>query len=502
MKKFATVLAGLFLFVCAFASEQERFSIPVGGMRLIDFPFSIENYRISSKGKISVEEVSPKQLRIIGQSIGECSLSISGGNTERSYNISIVSNISSIMKRLRNDLESVPELDLSINGDYIVIRGTVSSPENWKTLQKVLSLYDKSVNNFAVFRPAAETILGMKRALQNAGFVFCAEGKQPAVGELSMQMNDNSIIITGELHSQTQIARIKQIMSTYSWLAFDGKASAEKGQVNAILNLTVVETPLQVEVVYVGITEEDLTNLGGGSVSGNANLGILYDIVAGKATSKTASFGGDMNATLNFLQKNGVSRIYKAGHVSFTNSTKGTLHTGGTIHAKVSGGDNGDVKNINYGLQISVTGTLISENMVRMELQLSNSHLSPASGGDYNQTTDSTNQTIICELDRTMVLAGAKSITEKTSLSGLPILRNTPVLQWFVATDDSTKSETRLLILVCPRKVQFNPDVQITIPVSDETAPTYRDAKRPNAVRKEENKRYRGSLNWLNWFSW
>ena len=502
MKKLLTIFAGICLFATAFAAEQERFSISVGGMRLIDFPFSIENYRVSSKDKVSVEEASPKQLRIIGKSIGECSLSISGGNTERNYNISVVSNISSIMKRLRNDLETVPELDLSINGDYIVIRGTVSSPENWQTLQKVLPLYDKSVNNFAVFRPAAETILGVKKALQNAGFVFCAEGQNPPLGELSMRTTDNAIILTGEMHSQTQIGKIQQILATYPWLALNGKASAEKGQVNAILNLTVVETPIQVEVVYIGITEEDMTNLGGGSVSGNASLGALYDIIAGRAASKTATFGGNMNATLNFLQKNGINRIYKAGHVTFTNSTKGSLHTGGTIHTKVSGGDNGDVKTINYGLEISATGTLISENKVRMELTLNNSHVTPAANGDYDQTTDSTSQTVICELDRTMVLAGAKSITEKTTKSGLPILRNTPVLQWFVSSDDRTNSENRLLILVCPRKVQFNPDVQITIPVSDETAPTYRDAKRPNKVREEEGKRYRGSLKWLNWFSW
>ena len=126
MKKFIFCLVSVFLCTGIFAAEQERFSLSVGGMRVIDFPFDIANYRISAKGKISVEEMSSKQLRIIGKSIGECCLSITGGNTERNYNISVVSNISFILKRLRNDLESVPELDLSINGDYIVIRGTVS----------------------------------------------------------------------------------------------------------------------------------------------------------------------------------------------------------------------------------------------------------------------------------------------------------------------------------------------------------------------------------------
>ena len=109
---------------------------------------------------------------------------------------------------------------------------------------------------------------------------------------------------------------------------------------------------------------------------------------------------------------------------------------------------------------------------------------------------------MFCDLDKTIVVAGSKKIAQDTSKSGLPVLRNTPVLKWFVSEDRDSTTETRLLILACPRLVKSNPDVQIEIPLDQETAGTLRDAQTDNKVREEENKKHSGWLNWLNWFDW
>ena len=82
------------------------------------------------------------------------------------------------------------------------------------------------------------------------------------------------------------------------------------------------------------------------------------------------------------------------------------------------------------------------------------------------------------------------------------MLRNTPVLKWFVSEDRNSTTETRLLVLACPRLQKYNPDTEINIPVSDQTATTYRDAQKDNKDRKEEEKEHSGWLNWLNWFDW
>lgn len=490
--------------LCAFSSEQERFTIAVGGIKVIDLPFVMESYRISAKDKIAVEEVSKKQLRITGKVIGESNLSISGGGMTKSYNISVTGNIGNILKRLRNDLDGVPELDISINQDYIVIRGTVSNPANWELLQKVLPLYKNDVHNFAEFRPSAETVLNLKKMLVEAGFVFCKEGETPEIGQLSLQVSRDAVIISGEMYSQNTIQQINQILATQTWLAVDGKPAKDKGQIRGIINLSVVETVLQVDIVYVGIASSESKRIGTDKVpTGNMNLGGLYDLIAGKG-SGTATFGGDMNATVKFLAQNGVSRTYNAGHVSFSNNDPagGMLHTGGTVSVKVSGIENGSLQDIQYGLKIKVTGGMVSPSRVKLNLDLENTSVITSKDDTFSRSVDSSKQAVLCELDKTIVVAGSRKIGQDTQKSGLPVLRNTPVLKWFVSEDSDSGNETRLLIMACPRLVKFNPDVQINIPLDQETAPTYRDAKRNNNERIEEEKRYRGWLSWLNWFCW
>ena len=487
--------------VCA--DEIEKFSISVNGVKHITLPFALERYRVSPKDKVVVEEVSKTQIRVVGKKIGEANLTVSGAGITKDYIITVKSNIGNILKRLRSDLDSLPELDLSINDNYIVIRGNVSNPLHWQHLMKVLPLYGSNVHNFAVFQPAAETILDLKKILMESGFTFTQPGQKAKPGELSLVISSNNVVISGELYSKDNVEKVKRILNMQPWLAIDKAPDKEKGQIQGIVNLSVIETVLQVDIVYIGISESEAKNLGTNSSPAlKAGFGILYDLISGKGSGKTAQFGGNMDATVNFLAANGVTRKYSAGHVSFANNGTGTLHTGGTVSVKVSGVENGSLQDINYGLQISVTGELLSEKRVRMKLSLSNTSAITSDGQSYTRETDTTNQTVLCDLDKTVVIAGSRKIEQQTKKSGLPILRNTPVLNWFVSADNDSENTTRLLVLACPRLVKFNPDVQINIPLEQETAPTYRDAKRNNNERIEEEKRYRGWLSWLNWFSW
>ena len=51
---FAFSLFLLMLCGAAFCADQEKFSLTVGGMKVIELPFSLESYRVSAKDKIAV----------------------------------------------------------------------------------------------------------------------------------------------------------------------------------------------------------------------------------------------------------------------------------------------------------------------------------------------------------------------------------------------------------------------------------------------------------------
>lgn len=487
-------------------ADAERISMIIGSTKSIQTPFVIESFRIipGKSDKVKVE-AGESQLRIVGCAVGEVTLVVSGGGMQKDYIVTVKSNLAKTLKKLRTDLDSLTELDISINEDQIAIRGTVTNPEHWKHLMKVLPNYSSQCVNFAVFKPSAETVLNLKKLLQEAGFQFCEPGQKTAVGQLSMQISSDAVVLTGELYSQKDLDKVMQLLATQPWLDIGGQGDSSKGRVRCMTSLSVVETLLQVDIVYAGIVLDNSDALGSNSTPTlSGSFGIIYDLVSGRGTGKTAQFGGNMDATVGFLTSNGVTRTYNAGHVTFANNDPkgGTLHTGNTVYVKVNGLENGSLQNIKYGLEIKVTGGLVSPNRAKLTLDLKNSSLVSASEDSYNLQEDTTSQTVFCDLDKTVVIAGSKKISQATKNSGLPILRSTPVLKWFVSSDVDNLSEITLLILACPRLVKANPDVQIEIPLDQQTAPTYRDSKRNNKERMEENKRHRGSLGWLGWFNW
>ena len=503
MKKYTILLIVFFSMLQVFA-DSEKINMIIGTTKSIQVPFVIDSYKlIPAKTDVIKVEASESHIQIMASAIGEVTLLVSGGGIQKDYTISVRSNLAKTLRKLRSDLDTLTELDITTNEDQIVVRGIITNPEHWAHLMKVLPNYSGKCVNFATFKTSAETVLGLKKMLTEAGYVFSSHG-QNKIGELSMSMSSDAVVISGEMYSQKDVDRIKQLLSTQTWLVIGGKTDPSLGKVQAIVNLTVVESVLQVDIVYVGISETDSKSVGSNTIPvGSFSAKGLYDLVAGKG-SGSAVINGNMDSTVKFLAANGISRTYHAGHVSFANNDPqgGTLHTGGTVYVKVNGVENGSLQNIEFGLKIKVNGGLVSPTRTKLTLDLKNSALLGADGNSYTLSEDSTKQTVFCDLDKTIVIAGSNKIGQDTSKSGLPVLRNTPVLKWFVSEDRNSQTETKLLVLACPRLVKFNPDVQINIPLEETTAPAYRDAKRDNVVRQEEGKRYRGWLSWLNWFSW
>lgn len=503
MKKIIAFLLAAATASCVWA---EQVSMVVGSTKTIRTPFVIESYRlIPAKTDIVKIDASESTLRITANKTGEVSLSLSGGGIVKDYTVSVKSNLAKTLKKLRADLDQLTELEVSVNEDQIIVRGTVSDPDNWTHLMKVLKYYD-GVANFARFKVAPQTLINLKKMIADAGFVFADEGTKAEIGQLSMSVSSDTVIITGELYSESDVNRIRQVLASQTWLSVGSKPPANSGKVYGIVNLTVVETVLAVDIVYAGVSVNEAEKIGSEGVpSLSLGAGVIYDMIKGSASgNRSATIAGNMSQTVQFLAKNGVTRLYSAGHVSFNNNDEkgGELHTGGTIYVKVNGIENGSLQNIEYGLKINVSGGLVSPTKAKLKLNLENSTVVGSDEESYSLLEDSTSQTVFCDLNKTIVLAGSKKISQDTQRSGLPVLRNTPVLKWFFGQDTDSQDEVRLLILACPRLAKYNAETQIEIPLENETAPTLRESKTDNNKRIEEKKKYTGVMYWMNWFTW
>ena len=484
------------------AAEPVKIGMVVGSTKSITVPFAIETYRVIPKNDKVRVEATDTQLRIMADAVGDFSILVEGAGLKKEYVVSVKSNLTKILRKLRTDLDALTELDISINEDEIVLRGTVTNPEHWNYLETVMAGYSGKVVNYAVFRPSTQTLQNLRVMLEKAGFKFAKEGEVPKTGELSMTISPDAVTLTGELYSAAEIGKIRQVLATQTWLSTDGTGDASKGHVRGIINLSVVETILQVDVVYVGVSDADMDRLGSPSVpSLNFGIDYLYRMLSNHGTqSKTATFGGNMDATVTFLAKNGLSRNYNAGHVSFSNNDPegGKLHTGGTIYAKVNGVENGSLQNIDFGLMMTVKGGLVSPTTARLTLDLENSYLLGSGDDSYTVSRDTTKQTVLCDINKTIAVAGSQKIAQDTQKSGLPVLRNTPVLKWFVSDDSNQQTASRLLILVCPRIQSAATSPQIDIPLEKETGKAFSDVQKD--TKEELDNRGRKSGGWFDWF--
>ena len=157
---------------------------------------------------------------------------------------------------------------------------------------------------------------------------------------------------------------------------------------------------------------------------------------------------------------------------------------------------------IPYGFEIKTKGGLVDGNSVEVDFDFSMSGVTKTDSSGYDRHEEISQQKIVCPVGKTTCISGFKSLVDtRTSPSGLPVLRNTPLLNWFLADSGYDIADRRLIIMVCPEIVDnsqdgnLKVDEEINIPVKTEGVKT-------TAQREEERKPFSGFWYWLNWFVW
>lgn len=484
--------------------EEERISIRLGEIEILNLPFTVENFKATNSDIIRVEATSEDILRVIAVGEGTCDLHVSGTDVSIIYHVVVTDNIREIFNAFRKDIDTIPELNVSVNFKRIVVKGEVSSIRNWELLQKVLKAYGDHCLNLAEFRPAPEVLLNLSKSFEKAGFNVV---KEPTgqTGDISIQLSGRSLIITGKVINPQSMTTIEHILRTQDWLTFDDgkKAQAESGKVRAVVNVTVAPTLIDVSVVYVGIKDSELDKIGNSLFE----KGLTVDATGfvsgefGKGSPDTGyNIQGSMQATLNALAESGVKRFRYGGHLTFISDGRqkefSVLHYGGTLKVRVYGGSGGTgtLNDVQYGLILKSRGELISENKVKMDMDLVLSAPELLENNDYDIKETKTKSKVICGLGETIALSGVKQMVENSAgPSGMPFFRKVPILQWVVGTQSNSLENSQVLILISPRIATTAKP--LVMPVSEETADTIDKVETPNLRRKEEE----GSF-WVDWF--
>ena len=527
MKKLLTMaLAACAATLAAMADEE--ISMVEQEIAPITVPFGIRSYTPSNKDVVRVEKTSENALRITALKRGRCDLEVRGDmDMTQRFQIVVGNDTARVKQNLDRELERVPEVHSSIVGNSIRIDGEVKSIKKWNYLMKVLRGYP-AVRNFAEFTPGDELLLKMKENLQQCGFnvVFT-----PFSGEmnawkancvaLSYNKVNRTMNVQARVYTPEQQKQIKACIDREkNWIAVDKETKDSKTafddefQVRLNMQVFVAKPIVRISVAYMAIGESDIkkigntqANTGDGALHLTGVFDVLRDLIHGGNVSRTANVGASLGITTRFLAQSGISRVSDTGYTLLESwSENGAkFKSGGTRFVKVHGRDVAELKEIPYGFTIDTKGGMVSDSVMALDFDFSLSTLLYVEqDGSYDRKEDNSKQKISCPIGRTTLVSGFMDMVDKrTPPSGLPFLRSTPILNWFVADSGKEVTDRRLVIMICPEIVDSTqdakPDVEkeINIRVQDQGS---KDTEQVEAERKAE-KGFSGFWSWLNWFT-
>lgn len=465
----AFIFAGLLIVFCHPLFAQQRYdgthTVTVGGTELISLPFAAESFLVARPDVATAMKLTDeRKIQISGLAPGSTDLTVVGDGQTNVFKINVVQDVRATYLALTRDLDTVPEVHLSVNGPRVVIRGEVHDIDNWNLLRKVVAVYGTDVLNLATFRPAPEVTRQLHESLRKAGFRLVDQDEEVEPGEVRLRFSGNSLFIRALFLTSSDVEKLKRVVESHRWIQVSKSSENEdevEGKVRAVIDAEVLPSMLDVEVAFVGLSDTEQEQFG-------VNL-----FKAGMLTLNTASlaFQGEINGpsgfvdggnytistglggTLNFLSSSGPGRFIRRGHISFRNDEPGwkTFQDGGTIKVRVASENAVGLEDIDYGLILRVRGELADLENVDLDLDVELSSPLLQRNGDYNVVSQNVSTAVQCRLDHTMVISGVDSLSEAIERTGVPVLRDIPVLKYLFSENGKTVENRNVLILVSPR---------------------------------------------------
>lgn len=529
MKIIVTMLFAMVAFFSTVAKEVETVVVLQNDAKTITLPFALKNYAPSNKEVARIEELNETMLRITALKRGNCVLDVMGDNgLHKTYEITVVPDLVAVYETLTQDLDSIPEVHAEIRGNYIRLDGEVNSIGKWSDLTKVIGNYGEVVKSYVKFQPGPETLNRLHETFGQAGFKvqfkpFETEQKKWPHGTVALDLNKKTrnLAVQAKCIRAEEQATILSILKSEPWLAVNTSGDWSKPVdvpedkkdwiITTLITLPLDKPTIRLSVAYVAISESETSNLGAkNTFSISAPLAHLVNLANGKTANTHALIGASIDPVLNFMAQNGVTKVSNKCFTLFESwDEKGvSFKSGGTLHVRIVSRDVAEIKEISYGFEAKVKGGLVEADKVSMDLDLTFSKivgLSEGSGGsgsdgDIDRREDKTQQRLTCPLGKTLAIGGFGEMVDSASLNGLPMLRHTPLLKWFVSEDGKSLTDRRLLILISPEIVDNAKDGGLQVD-EEIVIPTENDSKKDaEELEDERTKKFTGFWSWLNWF--
>jgi hypothetical protein len=158
------------------------------------------------------------------------------------------------------------------------------------------------------------------------------------------------------------------------------------------------------------------------------------------------------------------------------NGKTSTFFAGNSLDVAITGTQEGTVKNIDVGVTLTVTPTFLPNDRVQLDVTASRSFFEDSTSGTFNQSVRSSKNSVTAsvamDMNQTLVLSGLREKQTQEVKSGVPVLRDIPIIQYLFSHERTLDFHKSVVILISPRRphpgVDISPEPALVQAIRDE----------------------------------
>lgn len=221
--------------------------------------------------------------------------------------------------------------------------------------------------------------------------------------------------------------------------------------------------------------------------SSTTNLNGIFP--GGDGLNYFGRFGGDLDVAISAIASDSRVNVIQKPRVQTSHATPASIFIGqtvpyisGTYNGYGANGVSSSYQQLRVGIGLNVTPFINQDGLVVMKIEETIDEIGETvqiDGNDVPKTKSSTLTAEIAVRDReTIVLGGIIKNSDSKSKSGVPLLKDIPLLGALFSSSSSSKSRSELVVLMRPTVLRTPEEAALQVEVEKQRLPGIREAEK------------------------
>lgn len=158
------------------------------------------------------------------------------------------------------------------------------------------------------------------------------------------------------------------------------------------------------------------------------------------------------------------------------NGKTSTFFAGSTLEVAVIGTQEGSLKTIEVGVTLEVTPTFLPSGRIMLDITAGRSFFEVGAVGTFKESIRSSKNTVTASVvmipNQTLIISGLREKQTMETKSGVPILRDIPIIQYLFSNEKTMDFNKSVVILISPRRphpgVDSSPEPELVRAIRNE----------------------------------